>query len=119
MSKVGCLCIKYTYLRELYVRYRSAKGTSNVEKCAHEKRWLDVVAKNGGRVNQRACGLNENDYLLRWYDEDYWRMEYYNFIRQHEQALDGFGADNIWTFDVIQFPYNTSTHLLRAPEKVS
>lgn len=116
MSKIGCLCIKYTYLRDLCYRYKSVK--KSYEKCAHEKHWMDVVAKNNGRLNPRSCGLNESEYLLRWYDEDYWRMEYYNFIKEKEQTVAGFGADNIWTFDIIQFPYNTTSHMLRAPEKV-
>ncbi len=116
MSKIGCLCLKHTYLRELYAKYRTGTKSSTTEKLASEKRWMDVVVKSSSRVHARACGVNENDYLLRWFDEDYWRMEYYNFMRQQSPELS---AEDIWTFDVIQFPYNTGTNMLRAPEKVN
>ena len=112
ISKIGCLCIKYTFLRDLYSKQKPGKLFSK-EFLVNEKRWTEQIRKNISRISPDACGLNENNYLHRWFDMDYWRMEYYNYIKQ----LGIQSADSIWTFDVIHFPYNPATSVLRAPEK--
>jgi len=45
MSKTGCLCLKYTFLRELHLRHRPTKSGAR-EAIAGEKRWTELVTKN-------------------------------------------------------------------------
>lgn len=72
MSEMGSLCIKFTFLKELYVRQRShlssaGCGFKTKENFAHEKHWLLFIKKNRDSFKYGfSCGLNENDYLLRW-----------------------------------------------------
>ncbi len=65
------------------------------------------------RIHPNSCGLDESNYFLRWFDEDYWRMEYFNSINQHNIN----SANSLWTFDIIHFPYSPTTGMLRQPEK--
>jgi hypothetical protein len=114
MSKIGSLCIKYTYLRELYLK--NTKTTKHQrDLLASERRWLELCKKNKDKFKYKySCGINENEYLSRWYDQDFWRMSYYNHAKL-ECKLDS--NESLWTFDIIQFPYQPYNSLLKAPEK--
>ena len=115
MSKIGSLCIKYTYLRELYLKNTKTTKPSQRDLLASEKRWLDLCKKKKDKFKYKySFGLNENEYMSRWFDQDFWRMSYYNHAKL-ECKLDS--NESLWTFDIIQFPYQPYNSLLKAPEK--
>jgi hypothetical protein len=81
MSEMGSLCIKHTFLKELYVRQRTnvASYSTNSGDCSNfglskykenlskEKRWSEFIKKNKALFKTKySCGLNESDYLIRW-----------------------------------------------------
>lgn len=60
--------------------------------------------------------LPENDYLLKWFDLNTWRSSYYNLMK-HALAKPIKTADQLWTFDILQFPYVAANCLLKQPER--
>jgi hypothetical protein len=115
MSKIGSLCIKYTYLRELYLKHKPPTAkTSTKELLASEKRWIDLCKKNKDKFANNSFGLNEDEYMMRWFDPDYWRVSYYNYAKNECKCETN---ESLWTFDIIQFPYQPYNCLLKAPEK--
>jgi hypothetical protein len=119
MSKMGSTCIKYTFLKEMSARGRQNctpnKLPSYKDIVSAEKKWLDFAKKNKTKFKHaHSCGLNENEYLLRWFDMDFWKMSYYSYVRE-ECKLSS--ADSVWTMDILQFPYVNAYGLLKAPEK--
>jgi hypothetical protein len=65
------------------------------------------------RLHADSCGLDEGKYFTCWFDDDYWRTEYFDHVNQHSIH----SPDSLWTFDIIHFPYTPATSLLRPPEK--
>ena len=119
MSEIGSLCIKHTFLKEINAKQKQNLVLSSAAKfreaLAPEKRWLDFIKRNSDKFACKfSCGLSENDYLYRWFDTDYWRMSYYNYVKQECKIST---PDALWTCDVIHFPYGTATGMLKAPEK--
>lgn len=115
MSRANSLCIKYTYLRDMYNRTKPADLTSKKEVISRDKHWLDFVAKNKHKFKFKfSLGLlSDSDYLSRSLDVDVWRQKY-------EALVDELGvrkAEMLWNFEVIQFPFNTNSGMLRHPEK--
>jgi hypothetical protein len=116
MSRIGSMCIKYTFLREMYIKLReNCEKNSSKETLAGEKHWLDFVKSNKEKFSYEKCfALDENNYVEMWYDSDYWRFSYYKYIRETCSITDG---DHLWVFDVISFPFSMFSNTLRPPEK--
>jgi hypothetical protein len=117
MSKIGCLCVRYTFLRDLNLKHRSTLLKSTKEVIASEKKWLELIKKNRGRftdTNENSYCFNEDEYLAKWFDIDIWRLLYYKLLKEKKIT----NPSSIWTFDIIQFPCVVNNgNLLRAPER--
>ena len=117
MSSIGCLCVKYTFLRDLSLKYRLTINRSSKEVLASEKKWLELIKKNKIKFNdcnENSYCFNEDDYLSKWFDTDIWRCLYYKLLKDKTIT----NPSSIWTFDIIQFPcVVTNNNLLRAPER--
>jgi hypothetical protein len=57
--------------------------------------------------------MTESGYLLKWFNVNYWRTKYFNRIKNALKLKD---RDQLWTFDIIQFPYAIHNTILRQPE---
>ena len=81
---------------------------------AHEKKWFEFVNKNKLKFKnkQSIATLTESTYLLKWFDINFWRTEYHNRVKD----LNINKPDNVWTFDIIHFPYVSHNNILRQPE---
>lgn len=117
MSQIGCLCVRYTFLRDLSLKYRLTLSKSSKEVIASEKKWLDLIKRNKQKftdTNEASYCFNEDDYLAKWFDMDIWRFLYYKKLKEKQIT----NPSSIWTFDVIQFPcVVNNSNLLRAPER--
>ena len=51
---------------------------------------------------------------LNRFDNDFWRMSYYNYVKEKCKIKT---PDSLWTFEVIQFPFNINNSILKGPEK--
>lgn len=122
MNLKGLLCIKYTFLRDLYLQQtpqQSQQQQSYKEPLANEKKWLELISPKNRSKFQYADSLGvlaENDYLLKWIDANSWRLNYYTFIRSSLPKPVS-SADQLWTFDMLTFPYFVPQSLLRQPER--
>ena len=111
MSAAGCLCLRYIYLREVYVKQRgaSAKLSSRKEFLAGERRWIDLSKKIYPKLTSEACSAkNENQFMLKWFNTDFWRMSYYNRVKKQTPVES---PDSLWTFDIFEFPYSVNNQL--------
>ena len=117
MSKIGCLCVRYTFLRDLNLKHRSTLVKSTKEVIASEKKWLELIKKNRAKFNdpmENSYCFNEDEYLAKWFDIDIWRFLYYKLLKEKKIV----NPASIWTFDIIQFPCVLNNgNLLRAPER--
>ena len=109
MSKMGSLCIKFTYLRELQLRHRPKQLSTNKELTAPETKWTDLLRKIQPRL---SLSVNESEYIAKWFDTNEWRQAYFKFIQ--EEFKESATADSMWTFDLMQFPYVKG--VVHAPE---
>jgi hypothetical protein len=84
MSKIGSMCIKYTFLRDLYKRNRSNVVTlMSRELIAPEKKWIELITKHVDKFKQPdSCAHNENAYINRCIDVDCWRSCYWHFMKE-------------------------------------
>lgn len=104
----------------MYLKQASQSGsssTSSRDLIASEKKWIDLIgAKNRSKFKYSGSMglLTENDYLLKWIDLNSWRLNYHQFIRSQPTIAR---PDQLWTFDVITFPYSVPQTLLRQPER--
>jgi hypothetical protein len=105
--------LKYTFLRDLSLRLRPnpTANKSTKEHCLYEKKWFDLIKKAKNHLASDSCCFNEDEYMLRWFNMSYWRRTYVAKTRaiQTEHQL--------WTFDIINFPYLTNNCVIRAPER--
>jgi hypothetical protein len=85
------------------------------EQLASEKKWFDFINKHKGKFKSRQsiANLTESVYSIRWFNMDYWRTRYYNYVTNELQITK---PDNLWTFDIIQFPYVINNNVLKQPE---
>ena len=108
MSKIGCLCIKYEYLRDLFLKYKQQKlqfKQSTTENLASEPRWLSFCRTHSNKFKYKySYGLYEHEYFSIWLDEDIWHMFYYNFIKT-EHPIES--SEALWTVDIFSFPYKS------------
>jgi hypothetical protein len=116
MSEIGSTCIKFTFLKELHNNRSYSCVTKKIKEItAHENHWNSFIKKNKAKFKyDYSFGKNESDYLLRWYDEDIWRMFYHKYCIDKHQISTG---ESLWTFEILQFPYSVSNNILSAPCK--
>lgn len=116
MSKIGSLCIKHTFLRDLNLRNRADVQSLKKEFLCPEKRWNEFIAKNRAKFkNPNSIGLmTESEYLLRTMNLAEWKQKYTNLVVNELKIEKG---DQLWNFEIITFPFIISTNTLRQPEK--
>lgn len=108
------------YLKQQATNLSSTPSSnSSRDSIASEKKWLDLIGtKNRSKFNYAGSMglLSENDYLLKWIDVQSWRLQYHQLVRAAlERPISR--ADQLWTFDIITFPYSVPQTLLRQPER--
>ncbi len=69
--------------------------------------------KNKFKYKHSIATLTESVYSLKWFNMDFWRTHYFNYVVNDLKITKG---DNLWTFDIIQFPYVTHNNVLKQPE---
>lgn len=108
------------YLKQQATNLTSTPSSnSSRDSIASEKKWLDLIgAKNRSKFKYAGSMglLSENDYLLKWIDVQSWRLQYHQLVRTG-LARPISRADQLWTFDIITFPYSVPQTLLRQPER--
>lgn len=105
----------------MYLKQAAQSGgsssTTSRDLIASEKKWIDLIGvKNRSKFKYPGSMglLTENDYLLKWIDLNSWRLNYHQFMRSQPSIVR---PDQLWTFDVITFPYSVPQTLLRQPER--
>ncbi|CAF1057316.1 unnamed protein product [Brachionus calyciflorus] len=114
MSKMNSLCIKYTFLRDFGQRNKT-ENQNKKEILSNEKRWNDLLSKSRGKFKyENSLGiLSENEYLTKSLDASNWRKKYLS--RLNELQIDK--PEQIWHFEIFQFPYMLNSSMLKNPEK--
>lgn len=74
MCSIGCLCVKYTFLRDLNLKLKHQIKSSK-EIIAAEKRWSDLIRKNKHKFVKNLFCTNEDLYFMNWFDLDQWKSK--------------------------------------------
>jgi hypothetical protein len=114
MCSIGSSCLKYTFLRDLSLKVRpNAVNKSTKEHCVYEKKWFELIKKAKNHLASDSCCFNEDEYMLKWFNMMYWRKTYVNRLKMKNIHTE----QQLWTFDIISFPYMTNNCTIRAPER--